>query len=192
MTAKYVMRYLPEHDITFIHNPKTAGTSISAWLDSNFKTVSGRKHGHCIEVEEFFPKTRLTFGVVRNPWARMVSWYKFANHGNETFENWMLARFHIHQTGLTFHPQVSWALPWYTLGTPQADWFDDNTLILKYENLHNDFKRIKKILRCEQELCILNKNETYDYKDYYNDDLIELVHHVFIKDIIRYNYTYEI
>ena len=187
------MRYLPEHNITFIHNPKTAGTSISQWLDHNFTTISGRKHGHWQEVSEFFPRSEFSFGVVRNPWARMVSWYKFANHGNETFQQWMLSRFQNNNTGLTFNPQVSWALQWYKLSTPQADWFGDNTdLILRFENLQEDFEQIKKLLHCNKELSIINSNEPYDYRTFYTDDLVELVRDVFIKDIIRYNYEYEV
>ena len=187
------MRYLPEHKITFIHNPKTAGTSISTWLDDNFKTVKGRKHGHHIEVKEFFADTVFTFGVVRNPWARMVSWYKFANVGNETFQEWMLNRFQKGGLGMSFRPGLSWAGTWYSLATPQADWFgDDTNLILRFEHLQEDFEQVKKVLHCDVDLCILNANPSYDYRTYYNDDLIELVRDVFIKDVIRYNYDYAV
>jgi hypothetical protein len=194
MADKYVMRYLPEHHITFIHNPKTAGTSISTWLDDNFLTVRGRKHGHHIEVSEFFPDTVFTFGVVRNPWERLASWYKFSNKSNETFRQWIETRlFHQHSFGLTFRPQLAWSQQWYTLDTPQADWFgDDVNMILRFENLHEDFDKIKNILHCSKDLAIINANTTYDYRTLYDDDLVEIVRDIYIKDVIKYGYEYEI
>ena len=184
------MRYLPEHQITFIHNPKTAGTSISTWLDENFATKRGRKHGHHLEVKEYFPDTVFTFGVVRNPWSRLASWYNYINHTNESFEQWFVSRLHRHQT-LGFATEVMWARNWYSIDTPQADWFgNDINLVLRFENLEEDFQNIKKLLHCNQDLCILNANPLYDYRQMYTDDLAELVRDVYIKDVIRYNYEF--
>jgi len=185
------MRYLPEHNITFIHNPKTAGTSISQWLDDNFETKRGRKHGHWEEVNEFFPNTVFSFGVVRNPWARLASWYYFANPAKETFEHWLTQRLQINENGLSFNPTLTWAKNWYTIATPQADWFgDDINLVLRFEQLSQDFEQIKKLLHCDAELCILNANKEYDYRTLYTDDLAELVRDIYIKDVIRYNYEF--
>lgn len=187
------MRYLPEHRITFIHNPKTAGTSISTWLDDNFKTVVGRKHGSSKEVKEFFPDTVFTFGVVRNPWSRLASWYYFANHHNQTFYDWLLYRIEPRGTGLTFNPEIAWSFNWYNLATPQSDWLgDDINLVLKFENLQEDFAQVKNILTCDAELPIMNNNEAYDYRKLYNNDLVELVRDIYIKDVIRYNYDFEV
>ena len=188
------MRYLPEHKITFIHNPKAAGTSISTWLDDNFHTIQGRKHGHHLEVSEFFPDTKFTFGVVRNPWARMASWYKFAGKGSGSFRNWLETRItNGPSIGLTFRPQIAWSQQWYTLTTPQADWFGDETnMILRFENLEEDFEKIKKLLHCSADLAILNTSESYDYRELYDDDLVELVRDIFLKDVIKYGYEYEI
>ena len=188
------MRYLPDHKITFIHNPKTAGTSISRWLDDNFNTVEGRKHGSFKEVDEFFPSTVFRFGVVRNPWARMFSWYKFA--GNGDFETWMSDRlFYGHNDipslGMTFKPQVSWSRQWYNLGTPQADWLGDAiNLTLRFETLEQDFKEIQRILGCDKPLPFLNTTDLTDYRDYYTMELAEEVKNIFIKDVIRYGYKF--
>jgi len=188
------MRYLPDHKITFIHNPKTAGTSISQWLDDNFKTVAGRKHGHHVEVAEFFPDTVFTFGVVRNPWERLASWYMFAGQNSGSFENWLYTRlYNSADAGLTFNPQIPWSMAWYKLSTPQADWFgDDINLVLRYENLKKDFEKVKNLLHCDAELPIINTSNDYDYKSMYTDDLVELVRDVYIKDVIRYNYEFDI
>lgn len=185
------MRYLPDHRITFIHNPKTAGTSISTWLDDNFVTQRGRKHGHWQEVEEYFPDTVFTFGVVRNPWSRLASWYYFANPAKQTFTDWLFTRLQQQESGLSFNPTLTWAKNWYTLSTPQADWFGDNiNLVLRYENLTEEFEQVKNLLQCKQDLCTMNANMEYDYRQLYTDDLAELVRDVYIKDVIRYNYEF--
>lgn len=185
------MRYLTEHRIAFIHNPKTAGTSISAWLDSNFATKRGRKHGHHLEVQEYFPDTVFSFGVVRNPWSRLASWYHFANPTKQSFVDWLSDRLQKHDTGPSFNPRLTWAKNWYTLDTPQADWFGDHiNLVLRFENLAEEFEQVKNILHCKQDLCILNANAPYDYRSLYNDDLAELVRDIYIKDVIKYNYEF--
>jgi len=182
------MRYLPEQKVTFIHNPKTAGTSISAWLDQNFVTKQGRKHGNYLEVEEFFPNTQTTFGVVRNPWARLVSWYNFANNTNEHFAHWLVNRLNTQQPA--FHSNLMWARQWYTLGTPQHQWLGSHCKILKYETLLDDFDYIQNLLGCNKPLPMLNCNEQVDYRTYYTDDLAEFVRDVFLKDVIEYDYEF--
>lgn len=185
------MRHLPEYGITFIHNPKTAGTSISSWLDYNFKTVKGRRHGNHEEVWEFFPKTKWCFGVVRNPWARMVSWFNMLREPG-TFEDFLLTRLYQPTSiSLTFKPRISWAGQWYSLATPQYEWFGNSTnYIIKFEELNEQFSYLQKVLDCYEPMPMLNKSIDVDYKSMYNDLTAELVHDVFLKDIIEYNYEY--
>ena len=184
------MRYLPDHRIAFIHNPKTAGTSISNWLDENFVTKRGRKHGHHLEVKEYFPDTVFTFAVVRNPWSRLASWYHYANHDKESFEDWIMSRLAT-SSMIGFRPAVLWARNWYSIDTPQADWVgDDINLVLRFENLNEEFEQVKKLLHCNKNLCIVNANPVYDYRTMYSDDLAELVRDIYIKDVIRYNYEF--
>lgn len=187
------MRYLPEHKIAFIHNPKTAGTSISSWLDNNFKTVPGRKHGNYNEVTAFFPDTVFTFGVVRNPWERLASWYTFSAPPTTPFKKWLIERLFEYRPGLSFNSNLMWASQWYNIATPQADWFGDNiNLVLRFENLQEDFKQIKNLLTCNTDLSILNNSNQYDYRSYYDNELVDLVQDIYIKDIIKYGYRYEI
>lgn len=185
------MRYLPEHKITFIHNPKTAGTSISQWLDDNFETVAGRKHGNHAEVSKFFPNSKFSFGVVRNPWSRLVSWYKFAGHGSGSFERWFMDRLNTHQT-LGFSSNLMWARQWYSLTTPQTEWFNNDTHIIKLEQLATEFEYIQQMLDCDRQLPVSNVTIVSDYTKYYNEDLIELVRDIYLEDIIRFGYEFGI
>lgn len=187
------MRYLPEHSITFIHNPKTAGTSISQWLDDNFKTVAGRKHGNYEEVQTYFPNTVYTFGVVRNPWSRLVSWYKFRGQGAGTFEEWFWDRYSAAQhNALGFNSNLIWARNWYTLITPQCNWFDDETVVLKFEELETDFGIIQEKLQCKLDLPNTNNTPVDDYTQYYNRDLAETVRDIYLDDVIKFGYEFGI
>ena len=60
----------------FVHVPKAAGTSVN-------KAIYGRTLGHysACEIQEKFPKLYervFTFSLVRNPWDRVLSAYRFA------------------------------------------------------------------------------------------------------------------
>lgn len=184
------MRYLPEHRATFIHNPKTAGTSISTWLDENFVTKRGRKHGHIDEVNEYFPQTTFAFGVVRNPWQRLASWYVYSNHNGQNFKDWLLQRVQTNKNVLSFHSNIMWSRNWYSLDTPQHRWFGPHTKILKFETLEDDFVEIQQKLNCYKSLTVENKNYDYSYKDLYTNELVEYVRDIFIKDVIEYGYEY--
>ena len=67
-----------KHKFVFIHIPKTGGTSIeSIFIDNaNIKDVNG-KHDMVSDIGSVFLKKYFTFTFVRNPWDRMVSYYKF-------------------------------------------------------------------------------------------------------------------
>jgi hypothetical protein len=183
------MIYLPEQRVLFVHNPKTAGTSIGTWLQENFKTVVGRKHANIIEGRDFFPDVQMCFGVVRNPLDRLVSWHKFSNDTSKVdFREWVVDQCFRHQPSLSFNPARTWAKNWYTLSTPQSDWFDKDCKVLKYETLANDFIEIQKILGCNKPLPVLNSTYREDYKTYYDNELAELVRDIYLKDIIRFEY----
>ena len=140
MTVNTVCVICPNtHTLAFIHNPKAAGTSISTWLDDHFKTIAGRKHGHMTEVKEFFPKTNYTFGVIRNPWERLASWYLYSNNQHINFKTWVLERTSKYTSNLSFQPHLLWSRPWYSLDTAQHSWFGTHTHILRYETLEDDF-----------------------------------------------------
>lgn len=186
------MRHLPDYGITFIHNPKTAGTSMATWLDHNFKTVKGRRHGNHNEVWEFFPNTKWCFGVVRNPWDRLASWYHMLREPC-TFEDFLYTRLYTNHSSLSlsFQPRINWAGVWYNITTPQYDWFGESTnYIFKYEEIDEQFEYLQTILDCDKPLPYTNKSIDFDYRTMYNDDTAELVRDIFLKDVIEYNYEF--
>ena len=56
----------------FVHNPKTGGQSVSAALVPGYSVRNRHTPLYAIPREG-----RFAFGFVRDPWARMVSLYRF-------------------------------------------------------------------------------------------------------------------
>jgi len=73
-------KYWARSNCIFIHVPKAAGTSIN-------RALYGRTLGHysALEIKDTFPKLyerAFKFSVVRNPWDRLLSAYRFAKQGS--------------------------------------------------------------------------------------------------------------
>lgn len=191
MANKYSMLYVKDLGVGFIHNPKSAGTSITKWFTENFDCIDIRKHGNHVEFFDFFPTASFTFGVVRNPWARLVSWYNFVGT-TMTFEDWIAHNFQPYQKiGLTFNPSNKPLTTWYRVCTPQYEWFGDNLdVVIKYENLEAEFSVVKTYTGCTKPLTTENKSATVDYRSYYSDNLATIVGDVFARDIVKYDYEF--
>jgi hypothetical protein len=68
-------------------------------------------------------------------------------------------------------------------------------LILRFENLEEDWKKLQKELGIEKELFHDNKNKTPigHYSEMYENDeeLKNMVHEMYIEDIRQFGYKYE-
>lgn len=225
----------------FVHIPKTAGQSIS----DVFLRLSGFNWGTCDQLlimdnndpakgparlthltaseyvsygyvtkKEF--NTYFKFSFVRNPWARIVSEYKFRQFPRECdFKTFLFKRF----------PKPGWGDE-YTHVLPQYDFlYDSNGVKLvdfigKYETLQDDFniicdkvgikrtllgrvnqsldfKRIpismKQIISGIRTLAFykkINKNTFDHYTKYYDNETKEFVAEYFKKDIEAFGYTF--
>ena len=69
----------PNEKSLFIHIPKSAGTSIVTWLKKSTWEEKVISHSNYAQVIKEDPRLKdaFSFAVVRNPWARLVSHYKF-------------------------------------------------------------------------------------------------------------------
>lgn len=133
----------------FIHIPKCAGESISAWL---VKHANGKKNlgKHSLMSEHpKIPKDTYVFTCVRHPyswvysgWAYMTKKWEFRNM---TLDDWI------------FGDEIMMT---HICGIPQHEYIDFNRInyIMKHENLSNDFARIQKILKNNSILENRNKS----------------------------------
>lgn len=199
-------------DIIFVHVPKTGGTSISEWLMENapgcksntVKTFYSKHYPYFLFDNEH--KKYFSFGIVRNPWERMVSGYFYE-----------LARFKSKMNMLqSNHPKVKpskahWKYDYvktkkdllekgfdayvqskdfFSCDKTQKYYLEGVNYVLRLENIQEDFKVIQNQVNCYKPLIHLNKTEHDNYKKYYNKTIKEIVNDYFAEDIETYQYVF--
>ncbi len=80
------MRVSDSRRFVYVHNQKTGGVTMETVLDRAVPDVRGdRPNRHLTLTQILEQEPALTdywiFGVVRNPWARMVSWWSMIHDG---------------------------------------------------------------------------------------------------------------
>lgn len=190
-----------EVNITFVHIPKTAGTSMLKWLEENrgnSEFVKWDIHPKHSTIAQDRAK-HFSFTVVRNPWDRMVSMYHYFKNiamfeGSRflalnnvtsdtfpTFEEWVQ---HVHEFQI---PEPYW----FNGCTAQAEWLDVPVdLVIRYENLANEFVHIQNAFRCNLPLPHIYASGRTGYKDYYNDVTKNIVGKLSERDIDIWKYQF--
>lgn len=186
-------------NISYLHIPKTAGTSILDWIRNTAPVIQEWESHPKNSVLKTVCPNNTTFTVIRNPWDRMVSayhylrqislpkgssWLKINNINEEnfpTFEDWIL---NLHNYN---NPEAYWFRP----ETAQSEWIDSSVeIVLKYETLDTDFKTIQDLFKSSAPLPHHYKSKRSNYKDYYNDVTKTIVANLNEKDIDTFKYTY--
>ena len=186
--------------IIFVHIPKTAGISLvksifgDVTLESH-RSVSFYKQVFGNRYSDFF-----TFTIVRNPWDRLYSAYKFLEKGGVNIhdKNAFETHLSIYKDFEDFvlkglNEKIIWEIMHFI---PQYEFVCDNNreIIVDYvgqfENLNKSVDKINNILKSEFELDHHNKNDKKDYKDTYTTKMIEKVHQVYQKDIDIFQYKF--
>jgi hypothetical protein len=210
------------NNIIFVHIPKTAGTSISTWLkshmlDSDYYEIH-YNHPFIHKLEESTSKqivgikpkvtqSPFVFSIVRNPWAWAFSVYqnlklsktneilnvvsevtKLNNGEFPTFNKFISLcpniKYHIGQNGWGFQTTQS---TWLKIPDTNVD------LIIRYENLNNDFKQIQDLFKSTVPLDhmlkgILPSNEYY--REQYNQSSKKIIETMCLEDIDNFKYTF--
>jgi hypothetical protein len=165
----------------FIHIPKCAGTSIQSWYKKVFNDkVIIVNHA---PVKNFGINNFFKWTIVRNPYDRFISWYKFRGQilnkrqkRSEVYFNELLDW----ERGINYWSDKWFDVFWFDdinnnymlgpiynsfkLSTPQVEWITyKNELfvdcIIKLENLENDFKKIQELVNTDISLDIENRSK---------------------------------
>ena len=148
-----------------------------------------------------------SFGFVRNPWARLVSWYAMIAEGStdEGGKFWQYVRDHAttFEEFLTKCQQPIFetegeCLYEKSLIRNQLDYFTDPhgqiavNFIGRFEALERDFARIQQQLGLPSgRLPKVNVSRLKDYQSYYNKRTRTLVAKRFQRDIDFFGYTFD-
>lgn len=206
----------------FVHNQKTAGVSIKNYLFENVSDAEYLLPNHAYTTDAIQKIGRdkwnqyYSFGFVRNPWARLVSWYSMIINGAESEgqhekhqwspnnELWK----YVKENSSDFKEFIKNCTETITEekgGIPykksfvknQIDYFtDDNgevavNFIGKVENLEEDFNKVIEHLELPAtKLIPTNKTKKKDYREYYDEETRQIVAERFKKDIDYFGYEF--
>lgn len=212
------------HKCIFIHIPKNAGQSIEhvflRLLGLNWDTraplllrqndrpelgpprlahLKWHEYVDCQYVPQEMFESYFKFAFVRNPWARVVSMYKYLGYREKlAFKDFLMGPFKA-----AFHSRDGWFLG------PQSDYIysDDGTLqvdfVGRFETLQDDFKTVCRKLGIEEtQLPHVNRSAQAkdpapnsgagpkSYQDLYDQESIDCVAALYQRDVERLGYDF--
>ncbi len=189
----YALRYRYFDNFIFIHINKTGGSSIEKALKLPFEHLTALEKIEEVGREKW--EQKYTFAVVRNPWDKVVSHYHYRVQTNQTdlatkpveFRDWVRLAYAKNDPMYYDNPKMF---------MPQFDWIadQDGQILVDYvcrlEDIDEDFRavccRIGKTVR----LPHVKTSERGQYREYYDQETIEIVANCFERDIDSFGYRY--
>jgi len=193
----YPIKKIYGKNIIFIHINKNGGTSV-------ISVLNGKKiHLTVKEVIKIIGKKRFEksfiFTVVRNPFERCVSQYFHRVKTNQClmkdnpieFKEW-IKKVYGSKKDPYYHDRQ------YKMFYPQVKWLNDAKnvikidLILRFENLDNDFNSMSNKFGLNKKLPHLNisKREKSNYREYYDTASRRIVEKYFQEDLEYFDYKF--
>lgn len=194
----------PRGAAAFVHNPKTAGTSIAAALQRvgwermwDERSPSRWLPPHAPRKEIVNPDI-FVFGVARNPWDRLASYYAFACDPPRRAEQPDAAR--AREAGFK-----RWLLEWIDFISeedecrgatvpvqrrPQSWWLDGCDVVCRYERLAEDYAAVCARLGIDDHLDWFNARRRPHYREWYDDEARAAVAEWHAEDVERWGYEF--
>ncbi|HWT15359.1 MAG TPA: sulfotransferase family 2 domain-containing protein [Patescibacteria group bacterium] len=175
------------HRCVFVHQRKCAGTSIIRAFGLTPEDPDWHVANDGALSPEFarIPADYLRFAVIRNPWDRFVSGWKYCASTRQRDLPDVLA--HLPSEGHDYRH----------LTRPQHETIShrDGTLavdvVLRFETLQSDFDALcDRIGMPRQPLQHLNRTARADYRKYFDPDSLQRFNAHFAIDIARFGYTF--
>jgi hypothetical protein len=195
----------------FVHVQKTGGESLEgALLDADPEAVTElpgnaawedprkRRHLYAADLAAALGASRweelFSFGFVRNPWERLVSWHSMCLERPEINE-------FTRQVASTMPDFAQFAAadpdgPAGKATVSQLDYLDGAngarlvSFIGRYENLEADVAAIADRIGVPLRLPHANRSDHRDYRDYYSDRTRMIVAERFARDIEEFGYRF--
>lgn len=195
LLARDCYQKAPGGRFVFIHINKTGGISLGKALN-----LPGKMHYTAQEVLEAIGRRKwekaYTFSIVRNPWDKVVSHYKYRVKTNQTemakqpidFKDWVYRTYGKNKDPYYYdQPKMFQA---------QMDWLTDKSGricvedIYKFEHLQDAFEKIKMKLRLSSSLPHLNRTDDRHYSQFYDEKTKLIIAEWFKEDIELFGYDY--
>lgn len=185
----------------YIHIPKTAGTSIeNVMRDYDRPVETGSDHRTLksymreIDLNKYFK-----FTFVRNSYDRIYSIFNYTiTGGNRSKGSIKLAQQIPKDFKLFGKKYIANGIDYETIPMlrPQIDYLLDDTekinidFIGRFENLNNDFLKIKEITGMTKKLPHTRQRKHDSYKDVYDDELINIIQQAYLEEIEYFNFKF--
>jgi hypothetical protein len=200
----------PSRRVLFVHVQKTGGVSVEALLGETFDDMvvdPEVRHAPLSTILDTYPEAAdyWTFGFVRNPWARMQSWWAMIQHAKANAHKggwahkpmaknrfWQIAAKYedfdtFLRVGPTRHPRLGRPQIHY-LTTPdkRADFIGRN------ETFAADMRTVLEHLDlpAPAELPHKNKGHHTDYRESYTPWGRDRVAEIFAEDVTEFGYEF--
>lgn len=183
-----------EPDFIFIHINKTGGSSIEKALNLPFEHLTAQEKKAEVGAEKW--QEKFTFAVVRNPFDKVCSHYRFRVKTNQTqlqqnpidFKEW------VHKCYVErdpyYHDQAKMFMP-------QMDWLCDDSgqlmvdQVYHFESLAEDFQALCEKFQLDASLPHLKSSGRVDYRSYYDAPTRDVVAKSFAKDLEAFHYRFD-
>lgn len=183
-----------QHEFIYIHPPKTGGTSIEKlFIADADKTDVPHKHKYADFFWQPQYKGWYTFGTVRNPWDRMVSYYawrikkQLPMFGATDFKDWL--EFITNPEEYSQYQESNWHF--VTAIDNMANMLLGVENIVRFENFQEDFFKVCEDLRLPRMLLPhVNKSDRGSYQKFYDEYTMDLVAKAYEKDIDQFKYSF--
>lgn len=201
--------------LTFIHIPKTAGTSFTRWVvANNIDHGNEAKHGTRQKASEIWTDLGYVFTFVRNPYDRLVSYFHYVGQQAEAklqayasgaeLKKRMdpeqeLSILQIYRQGFYYWfcheargepTAMTLSKTFMHWRSPQTTWSRDCDRVIRTEELTENFEWLQHYFRCYEPLPELNTSERGHYRDYYNPETRALATKMFENDLDELGYTF--
>lgn len=208
------MRASDSHRMLFIHVQKTGGSTIDAMLDREIpdtRSVGKTRHaplGKILQLESGL-RDYWIFGFVRNPWARMVSWWAMIRDVLSRAENGdpeCLQRIEVNP--VFWKPASGYAgfddfleqgpKDLARFGRPQVEFLQEPQggrradFIGRLETFDADIAAVRTRLGLPSLESVPHDNATAhdEYREYYSNASRDLVGQIFAKDVSAFGYRF--
>lgn len=185
--------------IRFIHIPKTGGAAVRQYLlDNNIahkfgskkkNGVYAKKHRHAKWWLEKYPTENKFFCVVRNPYNRLVSYYRYLQQHNALDKSVLWEEFVTSK--IKFESHWPWEL--------QIEYIYDSSFkkqlvqnVFRFENLERDVNSFFNLDIPMKMINVTNNSQKSYLEEYYsNKEIKNIVGEHFLKDFEFLNYSIE-